>query len=128
MGASILGALENVLRAFAAKNTEIGYCQSMNFIAAMLLQYESEENAFWMLCSIVEDLLPQGYYSPSLHGLRVDLKVFDALVAQYLPNLERHISQCEVDLSPIIMNWFLCLYVNTLPSEHACRVMDCLLH
>mmetsp|Transcript_99201 Transcript_99201/g.175951 ORF Transcript_99201/g.175951 Transcript_99201/m.175951 type:complete len:593 (-) Transcript_99201:23-1801(-) len=120
--------LENVLLAFAAKNAQIGYCQSMNFIAATLLLYHTEEQVFWMLCSLIEDLLPEGYYTDSMVGLRVDLRVFDSLVAQYLPDLHRHFRKHEIDLSPITMNWFLCLFVNTLPADLSHRVMDCLLH
>ena len=35
-------ALENVLLAFAAKNSKIGYCQSMSFVAATMLMYMEE--------------------------------------------------------------------------------------
>jgi len=121
-------ALENVLLAFAAKNERIGYCQSMNFVAATLLLYNGEEQVFWMLCSLIEDLLPLDYYTAMMTGLRVDLRVLDSLVVEYLPNLHQHLTRLSIDLSPITMNWFLCLFVNTLPVEHSHRVMDALLH
>eukprot|EP00971_Amphidinium_carterae_P169735 3363073-Amphidinium_carterae.1 len=40
-----------------------GYCQSMNFVAAALLSQLPAERAFWTFCSLVEDLLPHGYYT-----------------------------------------------------------------
>ena len=52
------------------RNKEIGYCQSMNFVVATMLMYCSEEQSFWILCSLVEDVLPEGYYTETLSGLR----------------------------------------------------------
>lgn len=124
----MLAQLEHLLLAFVARRPEIGYCQSMNFIAARLLQHCSEADAFWVFCSIVENLLPEGYYTATLQGLRADLRTLDALVAAYLPDLHMHLTREQCDLSPIITNWFLCLFVRTLPPELSLRVMDCFLH
>jgi Rab-GTPase-TBC domain len=41
--------LRRVLKAYSTYDREIGYCQGMNFIAAMFLTLVSEEQAFWML-------------------------------------------------------------------------------
>lgn len=38
----------------------------MNFIATCVLSIVSEEEAFWMLVCIVEDLLPEDYYSSTM--------------------------------------------------------------
>lgn len=37
-------------------------------IAASLLLFLEEEEAFWVMCTIVEDLLPASYYSSTLLG------------------------------------------------------------
>merc|ERR1711862_594294 len=57
-----------------------------------------------------------------------DLKVLDSLIATYLPDLHQHLTKCQIDLTPITMNWFLCLFVNTLPADSSHKVLDCLLH
>ncbi|KAJ0726663.1 putative Rab-GTPase-TBC domain-containing protein [Helianthus annuus] len=36
-----------LLLAYARRNPDVGYCQAMNFFAAMLLLMMPEENAFW---------------------------------------------------------------------------------
>jgi Rab-GTPase-TBC domain len=41
--------LRRVLKAYSTYDREIGYCQGMNFIAAMFLTVVTEEKAFWML-------------------------------------------------------------------------------
>ena len=40
----------------------------MGMIAANLLLFMEEEQAFWLMCAIVEDLLPASYYSSTLMG------------------------------------------------------------
>ncbi|CAJ1388480.1 unnamed protein product, partial [Effrenium voratum] len=120
--------LRRILLAFAAKNPDIGYCQSMNFITAALLRFCDEESAFWILCSLVEDVLPEGYYTRTMVDIRVDMLVLDSLVMRYLPCLHKHLLENDVDLSPISMSWFLCLYINTFPASICHRVLDCLLH
>eukprot|EP00913_Durusdinium_trenchii_P016009 g15046.t1 len=125
---ALLEPLRHVLLAFAAKNPILGYCQSMNFIAAALLRYCDEESAFWILCSLIEDILPDGYYTRSMIGIRVDMLVLNSLVMKYLPHLHNHFAEYDVDLSPVSMNWFLCLYINTLPDRLRDRILDCILH
>jgi hypothetical protein len=36
-----------LLTAYARHNPSVGYCQAMNFFAALLLLLMPEENAFW---------------------------------------------------------------------------------
>ena len=50
-------ALGRVLLAFSVHKPDIGYCQSMNYIAALLLlaMEEDEEAAFWVLVSLIDD-------------------------------------------------------------------------
>jgi hypothetical protein len=46
--------LFNILNAYANVDSEVGYCQGMNFLAAMLLiNIIDEEDAFWCLVMIM---------------------------------------------------------------------------
>ena len=44
----------------------------MGMIVATFLLLMEEEDAFWMMVAVVEDLLPASYYSPSLIGVQAD--------------------------------------------------------
>lgn len=44
------------------------YCQGTGMIVASLLLMLEEEDAFWIMVTIVEDLLPASYYSSTLIG------------------------------------------------------------
>ena len=50
-------SLRRVLLAFSVHKPDVGYCQSMNYIAAMLLLCLelSEERAFWVMVALIDD-------------------------------------------------------------------------
>ncbi|KDQ50143.1 hypothetical protein JAAARDRAFT_42323 [Jaapia argillacea MUCL 33604] len=119
-----IGALRRVLQAYSFKNPELGYCQAMNILAAALLIYMSEEQAFWLLEVLCDRLLP-GYYSPSMHGTLLDQRVFESLVQRCLPMIHDHFQEVDVQLSVASLPWFLSLFINSMPMIFACRIMDC---
>ena len=96
----------------------------MGVICATLLLLYEEEDAFWMMCSIVEDLLPSQYYSVSLYGVQVDIRVFRHLIEQYLPNIHSVFDEHDVDLTLICFQWFLTLYSNVFHVKFIFRLWD----
>ncbi|KAH9935980.1 TBC-domain-containing protein [Epithele typhae] len=119
-----ISALRRVLQAYSFKNPETGYCQAMNILAAAILIYMSEEQAFWVLEVICDRLLP-GYYSPSMHGTLLDQRVFESLVHRCLPVIHDHFTEVDVQLSVASLPWFLSLFINSMPMVFAFRIMDC---
>lgn len=119
-------SLEKVLLAYALRNPQIGYCQAMNYICAVLLLHMCEEKAFWVMATMIEDILPNDYYLPNMMGSRTDQQVFQSCIAWKLPHIHSKIKETKTGLEPVTMPWFLCIFVNTLPLYTACRVWDCL--
>lgn len=120
--------LRRVLVAFSRRNPEVGYCQGMNLIAAMLLLvFATEEDAFWLLVSLVENILPAGYFSPPLLTSRADQRVFNQLFGAILPALSSHLSSINVEVEAITFDWFLSCFTNTLPPDVLFRVWDAFL-
>uniref|UniRef100_M4B338 Rab-GAP TBC domain-containing protein n=1 Tax=Hyaloperonospora arabidopsidis (strain Emoy2) TaxID=559515 RepID=M4B338_HYAAE len=122
-GEDHFGELRRVLQAYSLRNPDVGYCQSMNFLAAVLLQNMGEEEAFWVLAAIVEELTPQ-YHTQTMTGSRADQRVFSDLVTEKLPVLAGHLHALGVDFEPFTLKWFLCLFLNTLPFEPVMRIWD----
>jgi len=115
--------LEQFLTAYSLYNTTIGYCQSMNFVAAMLLIMMPEEDAFWTLAAICEDILID-YYIPSMEGCMTDAKVFERLLQEHLPALWRHLQTIDFSINLALIPWFLCVYFGHLPNQALLRVWD----
>ncbi|KAH7310542.1 hypothetical protein B0I35DRAFT_358433 [Stachybotrys elegans] len=84
---SIISALRRVLHAFAVYNPRIGYCQSLNFLAGLLLLFvETEEQCFWLLNVITCIYLP-GTHDTSLEGSKVDLGVLMTEIRDTMPGV-----------------------------------------
>lgn len=129
-------ALRQVLYAFSVHCPHIGYCQSLNYIAGMLLLFLDEEQAFWMLVTIIQDILPDGIYDITMEGANIDQTVLMMFMWERLPHIWNKISsgkgfwECEKDVDGATMptitlvtsHWFLTLFINILPTEVSMRI------
>uniref|UniRef100_A0A674E6I3 TBC1 domain family member 8B n=1 Tax=Salmo trutta TaxID=8032 RepID=A0A674E6I3_SALTR len=118
-----IAALRRVLTAYAHRNPKIGYCQSMNILASVLLLYTKEEEAFSLLVAVCERMLPD-YFNRRVIGAQVDQSVFEELIRERLPELAEHIPDLS-PLSSISLSWFLTLFLSVLPFRSAVCVVDC---
>ncbi|KAJ6727159.1 ECOTROPIC VIRAL INTEGRATION SITE 5 PROTEIN-like protein [Salix purpurea] len=120
-------ALRRLLTAYARHNPAVGYCQAMNFFAALLLLLMPEENAFWALMGIIDDYF-DGYYSEEMIESQVDQLVFEDLVRERFPKLVNHLDYLGVQVAWVTGPWFLSIFMNMLPWESVLRVWDVLLY
>ncbi|KAK0645746.1 rab-GTPase-TBC domain-containing protein, partial [Cercophora newfieldiana] len=150
----IISSLRRVLHAFALYNPRIGYCQSLNFLAGLLLLFvETEEQAFWLLNVITRVYLP-GTHEMSLEGSKVDLGVLMVALKDSLPSVWKQIGGDELEGTPTkrfmgrrggkektsgpgandpnrlpaitlcMTAWFMSCFIGTLPIETVLRVWD----
>lgn len=123
--------LQRVLLAHAARNVAVGYTQGLNFVSASLLSAlppsSDEADAFWLLCTITERLLPD-YYIPSLIGVRTDGLVLEALLHEHesLFDLPAIFEDAGFELGVITPHWLLLGFSETLPRDLTLRVWDLL--
>ncbi|XP_039614114.1 TBC1 domain family member 2A [Polypterus senegalus] len=121
--------LRRILLAFSWQNPTIGYCQGLNRLAALaLLILKNEEDAFWCLVAIVENIMPRDYYSKTLIASQADQRVFRDFMTEKMPRLMAHLEEHNVDLSLISFNWFLVVFVESLPTDILLRVWDSFLY
>ncbi|KAF7215340.1 TBC1 domain family member 8 isoform X1 [Nothobranchius furzeri] len=118
-----IAALRRVLTAYAHRNPKIGYCQSMNILASVLLLYSKEEEAFWLLVAVCERMLPD-YFNRRVIGAQVDQSVFEELIRERLPELAEQVPDLST-LSSVSLSWFLTLFLSVLPFHSAVCVVDC---
>lgn len=82
--------LFNVLSAYSVYNLEIGYCQGMSQIAALLLMYLDEEEAFWALSVLLSDK-KFNMHGESLKPNKFNISENDSLYSMY----NHHNSQAD---------------------------------
>uniref|UniRef100_A0A3Q1GKC0 TBC1 domain family, member 2 n=1 Tax=Acanthochromis polyacanthus TaxID=80966 RepID=A0A3Q1GKC0_9TELE len=124
-----LQQLRRVLLAFSWQNPAIGYCQGLNRLAAIaLLVLQSEEDAFWCLVTVVEAIMPQDYYTKNLVASQADQRVLKDFMAEKLPRLMAHFEDHSIDVSLITFNWFLVVFVESLPSDILLPLWDAFLY
>ncbi|CAG8466300.1 10561_t:CDS:2 [Ambispora gerdemannii] len=132
----IIQSLRRVLVAFSLYSPNIGYCQSLNYIAGLLLLFMEEKQAFWTLVAIIHDYLPENMYDMTMEGANVDQAVLMKFIIDKMPHMWGKLSAGigwdpeKVDSSMptitlVTSHWFLTLYINILPIETMLRVWDC---
>ncbi|XP_051140108.1 uncharacterized protein LOC127257685 isoform X2 [Andrographis paniculata] len=122
-------ALRRVLVGYSFRDSDVGYCQGLNYVAALLLLVmNSEEEAFWMLAVLLENVLVNDCYTNNLSGCHVEQRVFKDLLTKKCPRIATHLESLDFDVSLVCTEWFLCLFSKSLPSETTMRVWDVLFY
>ena len=96
----------------------------MGVIVGCLLLFMEEEDAFWMVSAIIEDLLPASYYSTTLLGVQADQRVLRELVQTQLPELDKVLIEHDIELSLITLHWFLTLFASVVHMRVLLRIWD----
>ncbi|KAL3697641.1 hypothetical protein R1sor_011717 [Riccia sorocarpa] len=119
--------LRRVLVAYSFRDSSVGYCQGMNYVAALLLLVmKTEEDAFWMLAVLLENVLFSESFAEDLRGCHLAQRVFKDLLKKKFPRLAQHLDQIGFDSTLVTTEWFLCLFAKSFPSETTMRVWDVL--
>lgn len=120
--------LKEVLLAYSRRNSEVGYCQGMNLIAgSLLLIMPTAEDAFWILTSMIEIILPHHYYDHGLLASRADQVVLRQYISELLPKLSAHLEDLGIELEALTFQWFLSVFTDCLSAEALYRVWDVVL-
>ncbi|XP_077388408.1 TBC1 domain family member 2A isoform X2 [Festucalex cinctus] len=121
--------LQRILLAFSWHDPSVGYCQGLNRLAAIaLLVLQSEEDAFWCLVAVVDAIMPQDYYTKNLLAAQADQHVLKDFLVEKLPRLAAHFDLYAIDVSLVTFNWFLVVFVESLPSDILLPLWDAFLY
>lgn len=117
--------LRDVLLAYCVHNPVIGYCQGMNFFAAMCLLFLNTEETFWSLVAITECYFPEHYFDYNLIGAQADQALLKDILKETLPKLSTHLENNDIELSTVTLTWFMSIFFDSVPFQTLLRIWDC---
>lgn len=119
-------ALFNILAAYSVYNTDVGYCQGMSGIAALLLMYMNEEDAFWALSELLTDRkhAMHGLFVPGFPKLIRLQNHHDKLFKKLIPKMFKHFENEGVHNSLYTLKWFMQVFLDRLPFSLVLRIYD----
>ena len=128
-------SLYNVLKAFWNIDREIGYCQGMNLITGFLLTMSdfNERDTFYFLISYFSDTFKErkkyeynfrGLFSEEFPLLYFFNYIFDNLLKQHIPSLQKHMEEMGITDDLWIGQWFQTAFTIILPIKWCKRVWD----
>lgn len=122
-------ALFRVLTAYARIDPAVGYCQGMGFVTALFLSYLSEEEAFWLLLTVMQSDkhgLAQ-LYAPGLPLVDRYMHLLQGLLNRYQPKLAAHIRHFDIHPTMYATQWVLTIFTYSWPFPLVVRIWDAFL-
>ena len=118
--------LRRVLRAYSQIDSEVGYCQGMNYIVATFLSIVSEEEAFWLLVVVMneEPYNLRELFLEDMSGTHEILFIAEKLIKQFFPKLSKHLQREDVRPSMFVTQWIMTLYTSSFPLDFVSGVWD----
>ncbi|NWS72263.1 US6NL protein, partial [Crotophaga sulcirostris] len=104
-------SLFHVLAAYSIYNTEVGYCQGMSQITALLLMYMNEEDAFWALVKLLSG--PKH----AMHGMEFHITYIFKLLS-FLQDSQ------DMSTSFYTTKWFFQCFLDRTPFTLSLRIWD----
>mmetsp|Transcript_75153 Transcript_75153/g.200591 ORF Transcript_75153/g.200591 Transcript_75153/m.200591 type:complete len:178 (+) Transcript_75153:616-1149(+) len=100
----------------------------MGFVTGLLLMYNSEEDTFLMLVSLLENYEMAGLFRPGLPLLNRYFFQLQRLIQIHLPALYEHLGQHGVEPSMYASQWFMTVCIANFPFATVVRVWDIFLN
>eukprot|EP00927_Polykrikos_kofoidii_P076507 TRINITY_DN73588_c0_g1_i1.p1 TRINITY_DN73588_c0_g1~~TRINITY_DN73588_c0_g1_i1.p1 ORF type:complete len:751 (-),score=125.18 TRINITY_DN73588_c0_g1_i1:145-2397(-) len=125
-GSGARADLLRILRAVAAAEPDVGYCQGMNFIAATLLLNLGgcAADAFWMLLVLLDGYHFRHLFAPGVPQLPLRSFQFCGLVRERLPRLWRHLKEENFSMDIFAHQCVLTLFAYSIEPQFLAYVYD----
>jgi len=120
--------LFNVLKAFSLYDQEVGYCQGLSFVAALLLMHLQEEPAFFLLMRLLKGHNFRSFYTEDMNGVRLRMYQVNKITQSLFPKMYKHMEDLGISVAVVTTPWFMTAFGYQLPLDVALRVTDVMLY
>lgn len=118
--------LVNVLKAYAACDPDVGYCQGMSFHAGLFLMYVPENQCFPMLRTLLQGRPYglRGLFEAGFPLLKSYLACLDKLLGKFCPRILAKLEEHNIPSQMFATDWFMTMFQSLLPFKLVLRIMD----
>ncbi|VDK53225.1 unnamed protein product [Anisakis simplex] len=117
--------LLRLLGAYVCYRPDVGYVQSMSFVAAVfLLQMDSPYEAFVAFANLLNRPLQLAFFRLRQPEMTEYFIAYDQYFDQELHKLHTHFDELDVRPDLYLIEWVYTLYAKSLPLDVTCRVWD----
>ncbi|KAH9949002.1 rab-GTPase-TBC domain-containing protein [Amylocystis lapponica] len=116
--------LFNVLKAYSLYDAQVGYCQGLPFVAAILLLHMPDEEAFCLLVRLMHSYDLRGHFLPDMPKLQLRLFQFERLVEELAPVIHIHFLRQGIKSNMYCSQWFLTMFSYRFPLDIVVRIYD----
>ncbi|ETB60404.1 hypothetical protein YYC_02691 [Plasmodium yoelii 17X] len=118
--------LYRILNAYANYESSVGYCQGMNFIVGLLLIVSNfnELETFCVLVTLMDNYHLKNFYKEKFPLLNRFIYVFEKILKFEIPDLYQHFKNEEVHPPVYLHQWFLTLFIASLPIKSVIVIWD----
>ncbi|KAJ6222741.1 hypothetical protein RDWZM_001286 [Blomia tropicalis] len=118
-------SLSDVLAAYAVYRPDLGYCQGMSFLAAMLLlNLESPTTAFTAFANLLNNELLLCFYRLDQERMSIVYSYYERQLQCLMPRLAEHFRTIGLTVDLFIVDQMYTIFSRSLPLECVCRVWD----
>ncbi|XP_041621039.1 USP6 N-terminal-like protein [Vulpes lagopus] len=105
---------------------EVGYCQGMSEIAAVLLMFLPEEDAFWALAQLMvgDRHSMHGFFVPGFPKLLRFQRHHERVLQRALPDLRKHMDEEQMSTGIYSPKWFLQCFLGRTPFSLTLKLWD----
>ncbi|CAK7308756.1 USP6 N-terminal-like protein [Vulpes lagopus] len=106
---------------------EVGYCRGMSEVAAVLLTFLLEEDAFWALAQLMMDdrHAMHGFFVPGSPKLLRFQAHHERVLQRALPDLRKHMDEEQMSTSIYTPKWFLQCFLGRVRPPRDPRSRTC---
>ncbi|XP_038046522.1 rab GTPase-activating protein 1-like isoform X2 [Patiria miniata] len=117
-------AMYKISKAYSVYDSEVGYCQGLSFLAAVLWLHMPEEQAFAVLTKTMYDYHLRDLFMNSFVELHVKFYQLERLMEDNIPDLFSHFVHIGIEAHMYASQWFLTLYTARFPLYTVFHIMD----
>jgi hypothetical protein len=117
--------LFNALFAYANYDSQIGYVQGLNYIAAMLLMHiQDEEKVFWCLIYLLNRKNWRQIYIEDMPKLMELIDEVEQRLAEDFPALDAHLKEQNFTAGAAFSPLFITLYIYQIEHQFAMKIFE----